>query len=115
MKLKDREIQSYANIINSLKKQNEQLKSKLEHKEGFTRVLELEDKLREAEKRNSELIKEVKSLQRIQSDQGKALEKIVNEGDYPNKIKHLMDEIRQLKDKIKGLEDKSRRDDKNSM
>ena len=52
IKLKDKEISTYANIINTLKKQNEQLRSKLERKEGFSRVLELEDKLREAEKRN---------------------------------------------------------------
>lgn len=36
-----------------------------------------------------ELQKEVKSMSRIQNDQGKALEKILNEGDYLNKIKYL--------------------------
>ena len=65
IKLKDKEIATYAGIINTLKKQNEILRQKLEHKEGFARVLELEDKLKEAERKNQELSKEVKSMQRI--------------------------------------------------
>lgn len=40
---------------------------------------------------------------------------MVNEGDYPNKIKHLAEELRRTKDKIKEYEDKSRRDDKNAL
>jgi len=51
--------------------------------------MELEDKLKESERRCQDLTKEVKSMARIQNDQGKALEKIMNEGDYMNKIKHL--------------------------
>lgn len=102
-------------MISQLKKQNDQLKAKLEHKEGFTRVLELEDKLKESERRNAELQKEVKSMARIQNDQGKALEKIINEGDFHNKIKYMQDELRKAKEKIKDLEDKQRREDKNSL
>eukprot|EP00347_Sterkiella_histriomuscorum_P000768 403374576 len=115
IKLKDKEISHYSQIINTLKKQNDQLKQKLDHKEGFGRVLELEDKLKEADKKNQELLREVKSMQRIQMDQGKALERMVNEGEFPNKVKHLMEEIRQLKEKHKQSEEKMRRDDKNAM
>ncbi|CDW89959.1 UNKNOWN [Stylonychia lemnae] len=115
LKLKEKEIQAYATIIASLKKQNEQLKSKLEHKEGMNRVLDLEDKLKESERQRAELQKEVKSMQRIQQDQGKALDKLVNEGDYPNKIKSLMEQLKLAKEKIRELEDKSRKDDKNSL
>ena len=36
--------------------------------------------------------------------QGKALHKMVNENDYPSKIKELMDELRHQKAKVKELE-----------
>lgn len=45
-------------------------------------------------------------------DQGKALERMTNEFDYPNKIKNLVEEVRCAKDKIKDLEEKARKDDK---
>jgi hypothetical protein len=41
------------------------LRAKLEHKEGFGRMIELEDKLKESERRCAELQREVKSMARI--------------------------------------------------
>ena len=75
-----------------MKKENEKLKKKLEQKEGFERMVELEDKLKETEKRNAELQREVKAMQKIQLDQGKALERMTSEYDYPNRIKTLVEE-----------------------
>ena len=49
-----------------LKKENAMLKVKLENKLGFGRSVELEDKLKETERRNQELLREVKHTQRIQ-------------------------------------------------
>ena len=77
--------------------------------------MELEDKLKESERRCQDLAKEVKSMARIQNDQGKALEKIMNERDYMNKIKHLQEELRKSKEKTKELEDRLRREEKNSL
>ena len=60
--------------------------------------------MKEAEKRNQELIREIKALQRIQNEQGKALEKMTTENDYVSKIKNLMDELRLAREKVKDLE-----------
>lgn len=38
-----------------------------------------------------------------------------NEYEYPNKIKHMVEEIRFAKDKIKELEEKNRKDSKAAM
>jgi hypothetical protein len=40
---------------------------------------------------------------------------MVNEGDYPNKVTQLREEVRQAKDKIRALDEKCRRDEKNSI
>jgi hypothetical protein len=65
VKQKDKEINSYISAITNLKKENQSLRARLEHKEGFHRIVELEDKLKETEKRNAELQREVKNMQRI--------------------------------------------------
>lgn len=72
----------------------------MEYKEGYGRLTELEDKLKETEKRNKELQREINSMTRIQMDQGKALEKITNENDYPMKIKNLVEELRYTREKL---------------
>jgi hypothetical protein len=51
-----------------LKKDNEHLKARLEHKEGFARQVELEDKVKELEGVIAQLKKDVRSHQRIQND-----------------------------------------------
>ena len=55
-------------LVQSLKKENENLRIKLEHKQHFQREVELEDKLKESEVLIASLKKEVRSLQRIQND-----------------------------------------------
>ena len=57
-------------------------------------------------------MREIKALQRIQTEQGKALEKITTENDYVTKIKGLMDELRIAKEKIKDMEEKMKKDEK---
>ena len=51
-------------------------------------------------------------MQRIQSEQGKALEKMTTENDYVAKIKALMDELRMAKEKIKEMDEKQKKDEK---
>lgn len=53
--MKDKEIGGYINVIQFLKKENYNTKMKLEKKEGFARTVELEDKLKDLEKKNWEL------------------------------------------------------------
>lgn len=64
--MKEKEQLGYMGAIAILKKENAMLKVKLENKLGFGRSVELEDKLKETERRNQELLREVKHTQRIQ-------------------------------------------------
>jgi chromosome segregation ATPase len=98
--------------IANLKKDNATLRNRMETEVGLDKLMKYENALKEAEKRNQELIREIKALQRIQNEQGKALEKITVENDYVNKIKSLMDELRIAKEKVKELENKQKKDEK---
>ena len=44
-------------------------------------------------------------MKRIQSEQSRALNKMVFENNYPMKIKGLIDELKNSKDKIKEIEE----------
>ncbi len=113
--MKEKEITQYVALLNQLKKQNYSLQQKLEYKEDFARVLEMEGKLKEAERKNQELMRELKVLQRIQSDQGKALEKITNDTENPQKVKQLAEEVRIGKERTRDLEEKLRKEERSSM
>ena len=58
------------------------------------------------------LLREIKALQRIQTEQGKALEKMTTDNDYVAKVKALMDELRLAKEKIKEMDEKMKKDEK---
>ncbi len=88
------------------------MRQKIDTDPGVDKQMQLEANLREAEKRNNELMREIKALQKIQNDQSKALEKITNTNDYVQKVKNLMDELRWAKERIREVEEKSKRDDK---
>ena len=47
---------------------------------------------------------EITTMKKIQNEQGKALNYMVNENDYPNKVKLLMDEARYKRDQVMQLE-----------
>lgn len=99
-------------MIANLKKDNSTLRNKIDTEVGLEKLMKYENSLKEAEKRNQELIREIKALQRIQSEQGKALEKMTTENDYVSKIKALMDELRMAKETIKTMEEKQKKDEK---
>lgn len=54
-------------------------------------------------------------MKKIQNEQGKALTYMVNENDYPSKVKQLMDEARYKREKIKQLEDEIKYEKKTSQ
>lgn len=62
--------------------------------------------------KNFELQKEVKSMQKIQMEQAKALEKITDENDYPMRIKAMVDELRCAKEHNKQLQTRLRQEEK---
>ena len=78
------------------------------------KVVELEQKVVGVEIKIKEVTKEIKNLKRIQHDQGNELVGLDStEGEYPDKIKQLMEEVRWNKDKNLELEDKISVEEKN--
>ena len=57
--------------------------------------------LETAENEKKEEMMEVVTLKRIQNEQGKALSKMVNENNYPQKFKLLVDDVKCKKDRIR--------------
>ena len=62
--------------------------------QGVTTNDKLTAKLIESERCNDELKSEISSLKRIQSEQSRALSKMVHENNYPQKIKALVEELK---------------------
>lgn len=83
---------------------------KLANKEHFGKVDELEARLQQTEKRNQELQKEVKSMEVIQLNQGKALERISNKNGMAEKLKACLEELHYEKEKFKDLEEQLRKE-----
>ena len=79
---------------------------------GYDKIMELQAQLKDAEQRNSELTKELKSMHKIQVEQGRALEKITDENDYPVRIKAMVEELRYTKERNKTLEQKFRNEER---
>ena len=59
----------------------------------------------ELEKENEKLKLDIMGYKKIQSFQGRALDKMVNHNNYPDKIKGLVDELKYSKDRIKDLDE----------
>lgn len=89
------------------------LRSKLSDKASFARQTELEDKVAERDQVIAGLKKELRSVQRIQKDQGRALQRVIEENEYTVKIQGLIDELRVAREKIVNLEDRWKREEKN--
>ena len=58
---------------------------------------------------------EIMNFKKIQNEQGKALKLMVEQNDYPSKIRNLMDEIRFKKEKIMALEGQLKQQEKVTM
>lgn len=64
-------------------------------------MINLENKLKESERLNKEYLQEIKAMQRIQSQQGKALEQMTNDNDFTGKVNALQNELRIVKEQNK--------------
>ena len=91
------------------------MRYRLEDNETHRRYAENQAKLKEAELKNLDLQKEIRAMQRIQVEQGKALEKITNENDMPSKLKALTDHLRLEKEKNRELNERVRREERNTI
>ena len=63
---------------------------------------------KQLEAQNQELTRELRSMNKIQKEQGRALERITDENDYPSKIKQLVEELRYFKERNRVLDAKCR-------
>lgn len=64
-------------------------------------MINLENKLKESERLNKEYLQEIKAMQRIQTQQGKALEQMTNDNDFTGKVNALQNELRIVKEQNK--------------
>jgi len=81
---------------------------------GYDKINDLHAKLKETELRNQQLVTELKHMHKIQHEQGKALEKITDENDYPSRIKTMVEELRCSKERNRALEQKLRVEEKSN-
>ena len=61
---------------------------------GYTVVNQLEDKVVDLERQNKELQKEIKLLNKVSKHQGRELVSMTEEGEIPQKMKQLLDDLR---------------------
>ena len=59
---KEREMTNQNHMINNLKKDNSMLRNRMDTEVGLEKLMKYENALKEAEKRNQELIREIKAL-----------------------------------------------------
>jgi hypothetical protein len=98
-----------------LEKQVQLLRVSLEESDGHKRYLEMVNRVKEAESRASELQRELKHMERLTLEQGKALEKITNENDMPAQLRNLREKLRLQRDKNRELEERLKREERNNI
>ena len=54
-------------------------------------------------------------MERIQDGQGRALDKITNDNEYPKQIRQLQEQVKVARDKVKEYEERARRDERQAM
>ena len=67
-------------------------------------MVSLQSELNQANSTIRELNLDLRSLQRIQHDQSKALEKLSQENEYVSKIRQLVEELKGAKERVKDME-----------
>ncbi len=54
-------------------------------------------------------------MERIQAGQGRALDKMTNDNEYPKQIRNLQEQLRLAKEKAKEWEERVRKEERNSL
>ncbi len=54
-------------------------------------------------------------MERIQVGQGRALDKMTNDNEYPKQIRDLQEQLKGAREKCKELEEKFKREEKTSL
>jgi hypothetical protein len=79
------------------------------------RLSDAQAKIKEKDGVIGDLVRQIKLMERIQNGQGRALDKITNDNEYPKQIRQLQEQVKVARDKVKEYEDKARKDDKQAM
>lgn len=75
----------------------------------------LENRLKESERLNKEYQQEIKAMQRIQAQQGKALESMTNETELPSRLNALQNDLRVQKEQNRIFRQKLYEAEKNNV
>jgi hypothetical protein len=98
LKLKEKELKNKMNLLEILRKDNEQLNKTLESSSSIKAVIDLQDKLKLKEKENMDLVSEIKALNR-QLEEHKKCMKVKGQSD---------EEMRLLKEELKKAKEISK-------
>jgi hypothetical protein len=98
--------------LQNYKKELQSLKIKLDNDANVENYVKLENKLKDSERKNLELQKEIKGYQNIQNEQSKALEKLTNQNEYATKLSTLLEDLKKAREKISQLEEKRLREER---
>ena len=108
LKIKDRELNDAIQKMNSLKKENQNLKNELYKNDDYTKKLEIADTSKENEEKINELNNELKLLNKQLQEHKICVEEITkmnNEyNELKNKLKELKSNTNENKNKIKDIE-----------
>lgn len=103
LKVREKEIKNSSSMIESLRKDKEELEKKLTFACDYKNMIALQDKLKHEEKRNSELMLEIKTLSKRNEDCQRVSDNI---NAFDNEKKQLSNDIMHAKEQIKELKKK---------
>lgn len=105
IQVREQEIINAQKQIVSYQKEMQQLQDKIESLQGVDNMLSTEHAVVESKEMTHKLTRKIKDLEKVNKDQGLALQKITDGDEYQYKIRNLVDEIRMWKDKCRTIDD----------
>ena len=108
--IKEKELVNAKKQLLIYQKEAVSLRVRVSKETGFDKVIELDTKLKESITEAARLKGEIKKKKDIQRNQGKELERIIQNAEYENKIKFLSDDLNNLKLHAKELYVRSSKD-----
>lgn len=99
--VKDKELDNAKFQLQGYEKEIAGLQRRIDEISQVDKMLDSEQLLKEYNTQCTELRKQIKDLEKLSKDKGKALEKLTDGDDYNYKIRNMIDEVRMWKEKIK--------------
>eukprot|EP00347_Sterkiella_histriomuscorum_P006842 403351223 len=111
LQLRDKEMINQEVQIKILQREVNSWKTKYDNDANAQNYIKLENSLKDQERKNQELMKEVKALERIQNQQGKALSQQNYKKEFQEESQSQLDELKAALNKIRDLEEKRVKDE----